>query len=186
VIVYDTLGIFSAPRVWWMFRVFGHEKVSVLNGGLPAWQGKGYPTTSGDGGEILPVKFQARLRPDLVRNYGEIKSNCALAKEQLVDFRSSARFRGEVAEHFPGVKPGHIPGSKNLPYTELLAPNNEMKNKSDIKSEYQKIHVDLDKPITTTCGSGVTACIGALSLFELGIENVAVYDGSYTEWGQTV
>jgi len=183
VIVYDSLGVFSAPRVWWMFRVFGHNDVAVLDGGLPKWKAEGRPVTDSVP-HITERHFTARLDNMLVRSVEQVQRNLESAKEQLLDARSAGRFSGSDPEVRPGLRSGHIPGSLNVPLTSLLDPADKTLLQGDaLRSVFKDAGVDLDKPMATTCGSGVTACGVALGLFLLGHDRVPVYDGSWTQWG---
>lgn len=196
VVVYDTKGIFSAPRVWWMFRVFGHEKVSVLDGGLPKWKAEGremsrhpepqakdpdssFAVFSQNGG-----MYVAKLQPHLLRTYEQMQANVENSKEQVIDARSSARFKGEALEPRPGLRSGHIPESINVPFSELLMPPYQtMRSLPELQAIFMQAGAKENTPLVTSCGSGVTACILALALNEIGIKDVAVYDGSWAEWG---
>lgn len=183
VVVYDSLGMFSAARVWWMFRVFGHTDVAVLDGGLPKWKADGHPVTD----QQIPIMekhFSARMDNMLVRSLTQIQRNVDSQKEQLVDARPSGRFTGKDPEVRPGLRSGHIPGAINVPLTSILNPEDKTMLKDDaLRSAFKDAGVDLGKPIATTCGSGVTACGLALGLYLLGQDRVPVYDGSWTEWG---
>jgi thiosulfate/3-mercaptopyruvate sulfurtransferase len=183
IIVYDGAGLFSAARVWWMFRVFGHEDVAILNGGLPKWRREGRPLESGEPSP-RPRHFTARVNNALIRSLRQMMANLTTKAEQVADVRSPERFEGRVPEPRPGVRPGHIPGSINIPYATLLDPVAKTFLPADkLAAVLQKAGVDMSRPITATCGSGVTASILAFALDLLGHSNVAVYDGSWAEWG---
>jgi thiosulfate/3-mercaptopyruvate sulfurtransferase len=182
VVVYDVRGVISAARVWWTFRVFGHDRVAVLDGGLRAWTAEGRPVESG-----VPApprrEFRARLRPELVRDLAAMQKNLTARSEQVLDARSRGRFEGTEPEPRAGLRGGHIPGSLNLPYESLYRPDGRLKPPEALRSAFVIAGADLDRPVTTTCGSGVTASVLALALHLLGHRRVAVYDGSWTEWG---
>jgi thiosulfate/3-mercaptopyruvate sulfurtransferase len=182
VVVYDTVGLFSAARVWWMFRVFGHHDVAVLDGGLPKWQAEGRPV---DDVVAAPRDrhFSARKDLSLVRDVTQVAAAVKLGSEQIVDARAPERFRGEAAEPRPGLRAGHIPGSLNVPFTETLNPDGTMKTPERLRALFEGAGVDLAKPIVNTCGSGVTACVLALAQMRAGARRSAVYDGSWSEWG---
>jgi thiosulfate/3-mercaptopyruvate sulfurtransferase len=182
VVVYDVRGVISAARVWWTFRAFGHDRVAVLDGGLRAWKGEGRPL---EADEPVPTRrqFRAALRPSLVRDLGAVRENLSTRAEQVLDARSRGRFEGTEPEPRAGLRGGHIPGSLNLPYESLYRPDGTLLPPDALRSAFAGAGVDLDKPITTTCGSGVTASVLALALHLVGSQRVAVYDGSWTEWG---
>lgn len=181
IIVYDGLGLFSAPRVWWMFRAMGHASIAVLDGGLPKWTAEGRPLQA-QPPMIRPARaFRARYRPELVRSREQIRGRLSAAT--LVDARSAGRFAGTETEPRPGLRLGHIPGSKNLPFTRLLTPAGTLRPPSDIRSAFQEAGVALDKAVVASCGSGVSACVLALALETIGVHDVPVYDGSWAEWG---
>lgn len=182
VVVYDQAGLFSAARVWWMFRVFGHEDVAVLDGGLPKWMDEGRPVET-EAAEPRPRHFTARRNAALVRDVTQIAGHTKLRDEQIVDARSPGRFRGEEAEPHPGLRPGRIPGSANVHYRSLLNDDHTLKSAEEITAIFREAGVDLGKPIVTSCGSGVTAAILGLALERIGQERWALYDGSWAEWG---
>jgi thiosulfate/3-mercaptopyruvate sulfurtransferase len=181
IVVYDVRGVVSAARVWWTFRAFGHERVAVLDGGLRAWIAEGRPTTAG---APSPTRrqFRARLRPELVRDFDFMRRNVGTRAEQVVDARSRGRFNATEPEPRPGLRGGHIPGSLNVPYETLYRPDGGLLPPDALRATFERGGVDLGKPITTTCGSGITASVLALALHLIGRPDVAVYDGSWTEW----
>ena len=182
VIVYDTRGVASAARVWWTFRAFGHDKVFVLDGGLPRWRAEGRATESGTPAP-KPRAFAARLRRSLVRDLAGMRQNLTTRKAQVLDARSRGRFAGTEPEPRAGLRGGHIPGSFNLPYDELYQKDGTFLPADAIRSKLEGAGIDLAKPVITSCGSGVTASVLALGFHVIGRPDVAVYDGSWTEWG---
>ncbi len=182
VVVYDGAGMFSAPRVWWLFRLFGKRDVAVLDGGLPKWRAEGRPIE--DGVPILRDRhFTARRDPGLVRDVTQVAASAKLGDAQIVDARAAARFRGEAPEPRPGLRSGHIPGARNLPWSELVNPDGTMKDEPALHAAFAAAGVDLARPVITTCGSGVSAAILSLALERLGSRDHALYDGSWAEWG---
>jgi thiosulfate/3-mercaptopyruvate sulfurtransferase len=182
VVVYDVRGVVSAARVWWTFRAFGHEAVAVLDGGLRKWRAEGRPVEAGIPRPV-PRAFEARRRPELVRDLDAMRANLTARAAQVLDARSAGRFAGTEPEPRAGLRGGHIPGSLNLPYETLYAPDGTLKPPDALRGAVQAAGVDLARPIVTTCGSGVTASVLALALHRLGRPDVAVYDGSWSEWG---
>ncbi|MCI4679577.1 3-mercaptopyruvate sulfurtransferase [Rhodoblastus acidophilus] len=185
IVVYDSLGLFSAPRVWWTFRVFGKRDVVILDGGLPKWMAEGRPLAEG-GVTPQPRHFTCRLDHTLVASRDDMMAASAKAGEvgvpQILDARSAARFRGDEPETRPGLRAGHIPGSRNLPWESLLA-EGRLKPAPELDAAFAEAGVDLSRPIVTTCGSGVTASLLALALAVLGRDATPVYDGSWCDWG---
>jgi thiosulfate/3-mercaptopyruvate sulfurtransferase len=182
VIVYDVRGVVSAARVWWTFRAFGHDDVVVLDGGLRKWRAEGRPVESGTPSPI-GRRFTARLRPSLVRDLEAVRANLESRAEQLVDARSRGRFAGTEPELRAGLRGGHVPGSLNLPYDELYGPDGTLLSPAALGEVFAKAGLDPARPVITSCGSGVTASVLALALHVLGRDRVAVYDGSWAEWG---
>lgn len=182
VVIYDQISIRSAPRVWWTFRVFGHDRVRVLDGGLPKWVAEGHPVETGAVSRAEPARFVADFRPGLVRALDQILPDLA-AGRQLVDARPAARFQGEAPEPRPGLRAGHIPGARSLPFPAVLNADGTLKSEDDLAAAFEAAGVDLSGDITATCGSGLTAAILALAAARAGNGDVAVYDGSWAEWG---
>jgi len=182
VVIYDTVGTTGAARVWWTFRTMGHDRVSVMDGGLPKWLAEGRPVTA-DKPMVAPKSKTATLRADLVRSRTDMLANIDAKADQVVDARSAGRFAATEPEPRAGMRGGHIPGSMNVPFPDVINADRTFKAPEEVKALFAAAGVDLARPIATTCGSGVTASTLALALFNAGIENVAVYDGSWSEWG---
>ena len=184
VVVYDAVGVSSAPRAWWMFRLFGHGKVFVLDGGLPAWRDEGRPLEHGPPAPVSPGDFTVLTpHPELARSVEDVRAALEGKDPQVVDVRPAVRFRGEAAEPRPGVRPGHMPGAMNLPMSDLVGPDGKLAAPAALTELFRGAGVDVSRPIITSCGSGIAACVTALALARLGHWDVAVYDGSWTEWG---
>jgi thiosulfate/3-mercaptopyruvate sulfurtransferase len=182
VIVYDSHGLFSAARAWWNFRAMGHEKCSVLDGGLAKWIAEGRPVETG---WVTPPHgdFKAHPDPALVRDIEAVRQALASGETQVVDARSAARFTGAAPEPRAGLRSGHMPGARNVPYGGLVTPSGELAGADQVRAAFEAAGVDLTRPITTTCGSGISAALLALALAQIGRPDVAVYDGSWSEWG---
>jgi thiosulfate/3-mercaptopyruvate sulfurtransferase len=183
VIAYDSLGLYSAARAWWMLRIMGHSDVAVLNGGLKKWNVEGRPLEDGEPPRRTPRHFTPRFHAELVRDMGEVKALIGSPAAQIVDARSAGRFEGREADPRPGLRAGHIPGSRNVPYAALLDADGTLKSEAELRAIFAGAGVDPGKPVVASCGSGVTAGIVALALAVLGRADAAVYDGSWVEWG---
>ncbi|KAI3466314.1 hypothetical protein Pfo_022977 [Paulownia fortunei] len=202
-VVYDGKGIFSAARVWWMFRVFGHDRIWVLDGGLPRWRTSGFDVESSassdailkasaaseaiekvyQGQRVGPITFQTYFQPHLVWSLEQVQKNIEEQTHQHVDARSKARFDGVAPEPRKGIRSGHVPGSKCIPFAQMLDGSQTLLPADELKKRFGQEGISLDSPVVTSCGTGVTACILALGLHRLGKTDVPVYDGSWTEWG---
>lgn len=182
VVIYDGSGLFSAARVWWLFRLMGKTDVAVLDGGLPKWQAEGRPVD-----DMPPVikdrHMTVRRQNQLIKDVTQVASASKLLDHEIIDARGPSRFRGDDPEPRPGLRAGHIPNSKNVPYSSLLNVDGTLKTPDQHRKLFEAAGVDLDKPAITSCGSGVTAAILSLALERLGHRNHALYDGSWAEWG---
>ena len=182
VVVYDGAGLQSAARVWWLFKLMGQNNVAVLDGGLPKWVAEGNATE-----DMPPIPrdrhMTVRFQNQLVRDVTQVAHASKLGDPQIVDTRSAARFRGDAPEPREGLRAGHIPGSRNVPFGDLLNDDKTMKSVEMTRNVFEAAGVDLNKPIITSCGSGVTAAILALALQRMGHANWSLYDGSWSEWG---
>lgn len=184
VVVYDGAGLFSAPRIWWMFKLMGKADVAVLDGGLPKWLAE-----SREVEDLPPVirdrHMTASRQNHLVKDVTQVAAAAKLGDWQIADARSPARFRGEEAEPRPGLRAGHVPGSRNVHYRTLLTEDGTMKEPPALRAAFAAQGIDPERPVITTCGSGVTAAILSLALARIGARDHALYDGSWAEWGMS-
>lgn len=180
IVVYDELGLFSAPRAWWTLRVMGARDVKILEGGGKKWRTEGRPLETGEA-KAAPARFEARLDADAVADFDRVLA-ASEAGDQILDARGAARFTGEAAEPRAGLKSGHIPGSRNLPFDTLIE-DGKLKSGAELERAIREAGIDPEKPVITSCGSGVTASVLALALDTIGAKRVALYDGSWSEWG---
>jgi thiosulfate/3-mercaptopyruvate sulfurtransferase len=183
VVFYDQKGLASAARGWWLMGLFGHDNVAVLDGGLPKWLREGRPTESGEAPVPAPATFRPDFRATRLRGVGDVLRNVTAQSELVLDARAAGRFTGEIPEPRAGMRSGHMPGAANLPYTDLLNADGTFRSAAEVKTRLAQAGVDGSRPIVTSCGSGVTACILTLGLRLAGLPEGAVYDGSWTEWG---
>ena len=182
VIVYDSQGLFSAPRVWWTFRAMGHAKSFVLDGGLPRWLAEDRPVEAG-WPDPAEGDFEAHPDPGLLADLEAVRTALRTKQVQIVDARPRARFLGTAPEPRPGLHGGHMPGALNVPWSELVTPAGGLESPERLRAAFEGAGIDLGRPIATTCGSGVSASLLALALARLGRADAAVYDGSWAEWG---
>ena len=184
VVVYDGAGMFSAPRVWWLFRLMGKRDVAVLDGGFPKWKAEERPIE-----DLPPVirdrHLTATRQNHMVKDVTQVAMASKLGDWEIVDARAADRFRGDAPEPREGMRAGHIPGAKNVPYKTVLNADGTMKSPDQIRDIFEAARVDLSKPIITSCGSGVTAAVLSLALERMGKVDHALYDGSWSEWGQS-
>ena len=184
VVVYDTVGLSSAGRAWWMLRLYGHDDVALLDGGLPKWKAEGRPLETAAPSPAAGRHFTPHFDPALVRDKQALLANLGGRREQVVDARAAGRFEGTAAETWPGRRSGHIPGSRNLPFDRVTDPSTrQLRDADSLRALFRDAGVSLDRPIVTSCGSGVTACAVAFALHLIGHPGAAVYDGSWSEWG---
>jgi thiosulfate/3-mercaptopyruvate sulfurtransferase len=183
IVVYDSRGLYSAARVWWTFRVMGVDDVSVLNGGLPKWKREGRALESGPPTNRTARHFTARRNLDLVRDLSDMKSLLKDKSAQIIDARAPERFKGKAPEPRTGLRSGHIPGAHNVPFGKLLNQDGTLKSAPELQRLFEQAGIDLNKPVVTSCGSGITASVLALGLAEIGHRRTSVYDGSWSEWG---
>jgi thiosulfate/3-mercaptopyruvate sulfurtransferase len=184
VVVYDGSGAnLSAARFWWTLRVLGHEAVAVLDGGLQRWRAEGRPLRAGFA-QWAPRGFAVRFRPELIRSEAEVGSAIASGTAQLLDARSRGRFEGTEPEPRPGLRGGHLPGARSLPFAELTGPGGTLLAVEQLQSRFARAGLNISRPVTVSCGSGVTACALLLGLAVLGHSDHALYDGSWSEWGR--
>ena len=182
IVIYDSHGLFSAARVWWLFKVMGQKNVAVLDGGLPKWLREGR-TVDSSSPLIRDRHMFVKYHDEMVKDVTQVSSASKLGDFEILDARSAGRFRGEEPEPRPGLRAGHIPGSKNIFYGDLLNEDGTLKSRDELVEHFKAKAVNLDKPVITSCGSGVTAAIINLALDRIGKTDHALYDGSWTEWG---
>jgi thiosulfate/3-mercaptopyruvate sulfurtransferase len=182
VIFYDQKGLQSSARGWWLMKLFGHDKAAVLDGGLPKWLAEGRATESGDAKPAAPTSYTADFRAELLKGIGDVKRIIADGSALVLDARAKGRFDGTAPEPRPGLPSGHMPGAKSVPFNELLNADFTMKDAAALRARFAAAGADGGKPIVTSCGTGVTACILALGLKQAGLGDAAIYDGSWTEW----
>ncbi len=183
VVFYDQKGLSSAARGWWMMGLFGHDNAAVLDGGLPKWLKEGRAVETGAAAPAVPKSFRPDFRPTRLRGIGDVIANVGTRAELVLDARTAGRFAATAPEPRAGMRGGHIPGSANLPFTELLNPDQTFADAATLRARFAAAGVDGSRPVVTSCGTGVTATILTLGLRLAGLPEGAVYDGSWTEWG---
>jgi thiosulfate/3-mercaptopyruvate sulfurtransferase len=183
VVCYDQHGIMSAPRARWMFRLYGHDNVAVLDGGLPRWRAEGRALESGPPPPVTPARFQSAFRAALLRGLGDLRDNLHTGREQVLDARSADRFHARVPEPRAGLRGGHVPGARSLPFGELLMPQQTLLPPAALRARFAAAGVDERSAVITSCGSGLTAAVLNLALAAAGLPEGALYDGSWAEWG---
>ena len=183
VVCYDQLGVFSAPRARWMLRLFGHDQVAVLDGGLPKWRAEQRALESGPPSVVAPAQYRSALRAGLLRGLGDVRDNIRTRRELVLDARSADRFHARVAEPRPGLRSGHMPGARNLPFGELLSAQQTLLPPAALRARFQQAGVDEHTAVISSCGSGLTAAVLNLGLAVAGLPEGALYDGSWSEWG---
>lgn len=185
VVVYDNVSMMTSARAWWMLRAFGHDRVSLLNGGQVKWQAEGR-AVSDDAPSIPDVDFSATFNPAMIRSLDDLRANIENPAAQVLDARSAGRFAGTDPEPRPECRSGHIPGNLNLPFNTLIDPDTAtVRPQADLADRLAGAGIAPGRPVITSCGSGITACVLALALHLTGRDDVAVYDGSWTEWGSS-
>jgi thiosulfate/3-mercaptopyruvate sulfurtransferase len=183
VVFYDQKGLASAARGWWLLGLFGHDDVAVLDGGLPKWLREGRATEVGDPPPPSPTTYRAAFRAERLRGVGDVLANLESKAALVLDARAAGRFNGTAPEPRAGIRGGHMPGAANIPYTDLLNADQTFRDPSELRARFAAAGADGSRPVVTSCGTGVTACILTLGLVLAGLKQGAVYDGSWTEWG---
>lgn len=183
VVVYDSVSMMTSARVWWTLRAFGHARVSLLDGGAVKWRAEGRPMST-DAADIPETSFTARFDPSMVRSLDDVRANLDTGAAQVLDARSAGRFAAAEPEPRTECRSGHIPGSFNLPFNTLIDPDTAtIRPAAELSARLTESGIDTSRPVITTCGSGITACVLALAMHLTGKDDVAIYDGSWTEWG---
>lgn len=182
IVFYDQKGLFSAPRAWWILRLFGHRQVAVLDGGFPKWRREGRAVSTGAPSNPVAKTFQASLNVRMLRGTGDMLNNIGTGHEQVLDARSTERFHARVAEPRPGLRGGHIPGAINLPFQKMLTADQTLLDPASLRTVFASVGVVPHLPVVTSCGSGLSAAILSLGLHVAGLPEGALYDGSWTEW----